>query len=353
MMIVVIILGCMAILSTIIPILDRDAWWIRIFDFPRIQIIVIALALLIAFIPWWDRRNIPDNIFMGLLAIAMVYQIIHMLPYTSLWKKQVLNPRDGEIGETISLLVTNILMTNRNGDLYRELLTRVNPDVHLILEADTWWEEELRETEDLFSDYVLYPLENTYGMLLYSKLPLEEVEVKLLAESDIPSIHAKVVLPGGGRVQLHCVHPRPPGHGKNPNTTHRDAELLAVAREVSKSDLPAIVTGDFNDVAWSYTTTLFQRISGLLDPRVGRGLYSTYHAGYPFFRFPLDHIFHSHHFRIQTFRRLQYIGSDHFPLYAELRYVGGDDIQEAIVVLEEHQEAMQEKLRKVELIDEF
>jgi endonuclease/exonuclease/phosphatase (EEP) superfamily protein YafD len=81
---------------------------------------------------------------------------------------------------------------------------------------------------------------------------------------------------------------------------------------------PIIVAGDFNDVAWSHTTRLFQRLSGLLDPRVGRGLYNTFHADHPLLRFPLDHLFHSNHFTLGSFRRLRHIGSDHFPIYVEL-----------------------------------
>ncbi|HAW61671.1 MAG TPA: endonuclease, partial [Pseudomonas sp.] len=65
---------------------------------------------------------------------------------------------------------------------------------------------------------------------------------------------------------------------------------------------------------------LFRKISGLLDPRVGRGMYNTFHAHHWFLRWPLDHFFHSAHFRFVRLLRLPDIGSDHFPVFIELQY---------------------------------
>jgi hypothetical protein len=57
-----------------------------------------------------------------------------------------------------------------------------------------------------------------------------------------------------------------------------------------------------------------------VEPRKGRGFYSTFHARVPGFRFPLDHIFHSDTFRLVTLLRLPYAGSDHFPVHAVLSF---------------------------------
>ena len=97
-----------------------------------------------------------------------------------------------------------------------------------------------------------------------------------------------------------------------------------VGRAIGESDdEPTIVAGDLNDVAWSPTSELFVRLSGLLDPRTGRGFYNSYNAKSRLFRYPLDHVFHSKHFKLVRLERCPPIGSDHFPILIELQYVPG------------------------------
>jgi endonuclease/exonuclease/phosphatase (EEP) superfamily protein YafD len=117
------------------------------------------------------------------------------------------------------------------------------------------------------------------------------------------------------------LHPRPPEPIRDQDSKPRDAELVAVGRAIrADGDRPTIVAGDLNDVAWSPTTELFLRLSGLLDPRVGRGFYNSFHADHVLVRYPLDHVFHSNHFTLTELRRLPHIGSDHFPMLIELCY---------------------------------
>ena len=130
-------------------------------------------------------------------------------------------------------------------------------------------------------------------------------------------------LPGNRLLHFYGVHPKPPGSpkpkkGELNDSEQRDAELVIVAKEVANLEEPVIVAGDFNDVAWSHTTRLFQRISRLLDPRVGRGMFNSYHAKVPIFRYPLDHLFHSDHFTLDTMELGDDFGSDHFPVFVSL-----------------------------------
>ena len=49
-------------------------------------------------------------------------------------------------------------------------------------------------------------------------------------------------------------------------------------------------------------------------------MFNTFHVDYSFLRWPLDHLFHSSHFKIKNIQRLPSIRSDHFSLYTVLVY---------------------------------
>jgi endonuclease/exonuclease/phosphatase (EEP) superfamily protein YafD len=209
-------------------------------------------------------------------------------------------------------------MENRRAADALRMLSQADPDVICLLETDAWWEEQMRPLERDYPHTNRCPIGNTYGMLLYSRLPLARSETRFLVQEDIPSMRSVVRLHSGEEIVLHTVHPRPP---IPPEPSYgRDAELVLIGREMEREQRPAIVLGDLNDVAWSYTTTLFQRISGALDPRIGRGLYNSFHAKSPVLRFPLDHVFHTPDFALVDLRRLDRCGSDHFPILIELAY---------------------------------
>jgi len=309
-----------AIASTLVPFIRSDAWWVRIFDFPRIQIAAISTLILAGDLAFRKDTSLSGHIIHVVLTLCILYQAYKIRPYTVFARKQVERAKQPRNQSTVSLLLANVKMDNRNSILLRQIITEADPDVILIVEADEWWQNELRRFATIHRFTVQQPQDNTYGMLLYSRLELVGPEVRFLIEDDVPSIRAALKLRAGVEIELHCLHPKPPVPQENAQSTERDAELMVVGKETKGKELPVIVMGDLNDVAWSQTTLLFQKISRLVDPRIGRGLYNSFHAKYFFLRFPLDHFFHSTHFRLIRLKRLAYFGSDHFPMYIRLSY---------------------------------
>lgn len=310
--------GLLGIATTLLPMLKTEVWWVRIFDFPRLQITFVLAGVVIFYLLFgWDS-SLGENLFLFSLIACLGYQSFMMYPYTRLSRQQVEWSRAPNEEACISLVFSNVLIENRDAEKLLGVISESDPDIVLMVETDEWWHGKLQVLAKAYKYSVLQPQDNGYGMLLYSKLELLNPEVKFLIEDGIPSIHTSVTLSSGDRIVLRCLHPRPPFPTEDESSVGRDAELLVVGKEVKKLGEPTIVFGDLNDVSWSRTNYMFQNISGMLDPRVGRGFYHTFHAKYPFLRFPLDHFFHSNHFRLVELKRLRYFGSDHFPVYIRL-----------------------------------
>ncbi|HMS39351.1 MAG TPA: endonuclease/exonuclease/phosphatase family protein [Pyrinomonadaceae bacterium] len=319
---IAITIGVLGIVLTIKPFIKNANWLIRLGDFPRLQVLILLVFALFLLAFSFPNHNYFDYFFGLFLIVCIFYQVRAIMPFTIFYRKEVQSAREPDLDDTnIALLIFNVLMENREFERVLELIETYKPDVVLLAEPNDWWAEKLAPLKKDYPNWVSYPLENHYGMILFSRFPLHDTELQFLIQDDIPSIHTQIKLQSGDDIALHGVHPRPPVPEERGRSTERDGELLLVGKAVRESNLPCIVAGDLNDAAWSQSTKLFKRISGLLDPRVGRGFYNTFHANYKFFRLPLDHIFHSHHFRLIHLERIKNsCGSDHFPVFVQLSY---------------------------------
>jgi endonuclease/exonuclease/phosphatase (EEP) superfamily protein YafD len=303
---------------TVLPLWRHEAWWVRSLDFPRLQLFCMSFVLLLVEIGLLDFSGLKVWLVFSVSLSCLIYHAWWIAPYTRLWPPEVKSAQRDDRRRSIRVMTANVLMTNRDAEALLEHVHANSPDVLVTLETDAWWQSRLDVLESDYVYTIKCPLDNLYGMHVYSRLPLIDSNIEYLVEPDIPSIHTALVMPAGDRIRMHCLHPAPPSPTENQESSERDAELIVVAKSVAETDQPVIVTGDLNDVAWSETTRLFRKISGLLDPRVGRGMFNTFHAGYWFIRWPLDHLFHSRHFLLSQMMRLPRFGSDHFAILTEL-----------------------------------
>src|SRR5690554_6346364 len=306
--------------ATLLPLSRHPHWFVRGMDFPRLQLAVIAAVLILIQVLLLDHAKAQTWILVSATAVCLAWQLWWVLPYIVFWRAEVKAEKSPSPDRKLSILTANVLTPNKQADALLRLVNQYKPDVLVTLESNAWWQDHLDTLQQDMPYSMKCPLDNLYGMHVYSRLQLDETEISYLVEENIPPMHALLKLRTGDQVHVHFLHPAPPSPTENPESAERDAELVIVARTIVDSDQPVIVTGDLNDVAWSATTRLFRKLSGLLDPRVGRGMFNTFHAKYPFLRWPLDHLFHSHHFTVSSIKRLPYFGSDHFGLFTELSF---------------------------------
>ncbi|HEY9185654.1 MAG TPA: endonuclease/exonuclease/phosphatase family protein [Salegentibacter sp.] len=312
------IFGAIAVLLTLIPLIAADFWWIRVFDFPHIQLSLLTLTAIAAYFIRFDIKLRQDYIFMIILLACFIFQFGKIYPYTPFSAYEIGESTKAEAPQ-LKILTANVLQENKKYEKLISEIDRINPDVMVFTETNTKWKNEISENlEESYRYNVEVPLQNTYGMLLYSKFELIDPQVRYLVHDSIPSIHTRIKLPEGNLVQLYAIHPTPPMPQHNPSSSDRDAEMMKIAKMSLERELPVIVIGDFNDVAWSETTSLFQSVGRLLDVRVGRGFYNTFNANNLLLRWPLDHILTSEEFRLKDINTGENTGSDHFPFYVSL-----------------------------------
>lgn len=294
-------------------------WYSKLLDFPRLQYLILGILCLISFSFITKKWKLSSILLVSGLVAALLIQSIRIFPY---WFGEKTVPDAVENyseDNSVSVLLTNVLITNKEGEKLRSVIREANPDIILAMEVNDWW---LRALEPIKQDYkyvVERANDEAYGMALYSRLPLKNTDIQYIKHKNVPSFHTNIQLRSGKEFKLHAVHPvAPMPSDKYPdNVGDAEIELIRVGEYVSKETLPSMVAGDFNDVSWSNTSRLFGNDGKLRNSRLGRGLFNTFDSNSKIMRWPLDHYYVTEQFQLAEIRVLEDIGSDHFPILAK------------------------------------
>jgi endonuclease/exonuclease/phosphatase (EEP) superfamily protein YafD len=337
-----IIFSSLILLSVIIPYFKNSHWTIRVFDYPRLQKFTLLTLACILFI-FIEKNNFTIMLFASLL-VSAIYLLWVIIPYTVIGKKMIDEVKLRPDEKPLDIMVYNVLQYNEEYQKLVDLLKKRNPDIVFLLETNKKWMESIKEATDEYKYKIEVPLENTYGLLFYSKLPVKHQEINYLISDEIPSIVADIEY-NKQTIRMYGLHPTPPVPQENEESTERDAEILLIGKKAKEYQKASIVFGDLNDVAWSRTTRLFLKTSKMLDPRRGRGMFSTFHANYWFLRWPLDHFFLSSQFRLVEMIREPHIGSDHYPISIKV-VLRSDDISGEFELNQEEKIEVEEKIEE-------
>ena len=309
-------LALAACVVTLVSLAHSDQWWVQVLNFPRL-LTVIAMALIamgcIAFTRKWR------GVLLVMLAASAALQLWRIYPYLRFAPIEVVRTEPlgtGLPGSCFTALGLNVFQYNRDYAKTLRMIDRERPDILLLMETDHRWVKALAPVLARYPYTLLRPIDNTYGIVFASKLPVTTARTENVTDRDTPTVYARLATKGGQAFDYVGLHPRPPIPGQD--TDQRDRKIERAALRIAGSPIPAMAMGDFNDVAWSRTTQLFKRVGGYLDPRIGRGTYPSFPARYVGLGWPLDQMFVSPGFTFRSLRILENVGSDHRPLAAEL-----------------------------------
>ena len=299
------------VLTTLVPLHSSPHWAVRMWDFPRLQILCVA-ALVAVFAVF-----LGQYLGAAALVVCIAYQWWWIHPYTPFGRPEI-EIADVDPNQDITLLSVNIEMTNDNRQAISQVITDTKPDVLFLMETDQSWIDALQPILAGYGTVVSEPKDNYYGMVFATDLNVRSAEIVYLTSDNTPTLLAELETKSGDVFRFLGLHPRPPVPGED--TIARDEQLSYAARFGKVEDMDLVVMGDFNDVVWSRKSHDFKRVGGYLDPRFGRGFISSFHAKYPFMRFPIDHFFVTEGVVVSEFRRGPKVGSDHFPMIARVRF---------------------------------
>lgn len=305
--------------ASLAPLVETNLWWIRYLDFVRLQgaaALAITLALYASLGGW---RSVADRGVVALGIVALGLHAYRLYPYAGVVEAMAVATPACPAESRLKILVANIQWGNRRSEALFAIVARVKPDLFLVLETDEWWDAKLQDLGERFPDGIAHvPADAIYfGMHLLSRYPLVEPRIGFYFGADTPTVLTGVALPDGREALFIGLHPRPPQFWDQP-TTMRDAHLLAAALEARGSERPSILAGDLNATPWEGVTRRAMRIGGLLDPRVGRGVYPTFDAQSWLMSWPLDQVLFQDSFGLAAWDVLPAFGSDHLPVMAEL-----------------------------------
>lgn len=210
----------------------------------------------------------------------------------------------------------NVHRLGGDGDAIMAALSAVDADVVVLIEVNEHWRQRGDSVlGPKYSHRVAQPREDNFGMAVYSRYELLDVQVRSFLADGPPSVLATVNHPDGF-VRLIATHPVPP-----PTPSYwlnRTQQIQLVAEAAGDSALPVIVIGDFNLSPWTPVYRQFVRRSGLRNAAAAYGFPSTWGHAALVFQTPIDHCFISPHIRVGGFRTFLAPGSDHRGIAADL-----------------------------------
>jgi endonuclease/exonuclease/phosphatase (EEP) superfamily protein YafD len=228
---------------------------------------------------------------------------------------------------TLRVMTVNVNVNNRHADLILQAIETEQPDIVAMIEMtpDLW--QMLPPEFHRRYPYRASELDvDAFGIALLSRLPFAEHDIYHFGTYGRPVIAARIcpqaAEPGEAPRCLHLVamHADPPVTATLARS--RDAQFEEVGEYLRDvQEMRRVVMGDMNVTPWSPVMRDFMEQNRLEDSALGHGIHPTWFSRSLPFGIPIDQILHGDGVVILDRRVGPEIGSDHFPVTADIALV--------------------------------
>ncbi|HEY9738325.1 MAG TPA: endonuclease/exonuclease/phosphatase family protein [Trichocoleus sp.] len=309
--------AAVALVITATAWLSRRSGWVlplELLSHFQVQYLIVT-ALLLGFC-WLARSQISVLICL-LCCVSLATQIVPWyLPPQRLLPQPEANLR---------VLMANLNAQNHQYERVLTFLRQQQPDIAAFAEVDAAWAAQLDTIKDVLP--FSYGLPNPYnlGLLVYSREPLQDAQIKYFGVDKNVSVVAQFAV-AERPLTLIATHPLPPVGSTYFHRRNRQLDLIG--QYIQTLSTPVVMVGDLNLSMWSpYYRRLINQ-TGLKNARQGFGVLPTWPSKRTFNRLPpiplpllsipLDHCLISPLLQAVNIHTGIDTGSDHRPLVADI-----------------------------------
>ena len=293
--------------------LGAKLWWaFDLFSHFRLQYVALALTLGVAALA---VRAYPTA------AVLAIVALVHGWAIKDLWWGGTASAAPG--GVPLRVVSANVLSQNRTPEKVLEFVRAADADLVVLVDA-----RQKRWQPVLTALGALYPYQSPQAsrerppVILFSRHPVLDAQVVRPPGGRRPYLVAELAV-GGATLVVAGVHPSSPSPTEPGDTRRRNSELDHIAAVAGGAERPLIVAGDFNTTPWSPYFQDLLAAAGLRNAAEGYGYIGTWPAPFWPALIPIDHVLLKGPLAATTVRRGPAIGSDHYPIIADLRLLSG------------------------------
>jgi endonuclease/exonuclease/phosphatase (EEP) superfamily protein YafD len=223
-----------------------------------------------------------------------------------------------EAGNSIRIMTSNLLKSNRDFLGHLDYIQTVNPDVIVFQEYTYYGDEAFYDSLDAYPHRLLIPKPHAFGIALYSKYEIAQSDVIALFNLELPALKVDITV-GDASLRILGAHPTAPISLNRYNM--RSRQLTALATDVADYSGPLVFVGDLNITPWSAHFRSFMKQSGLYDGRRGFGVLPTWPSNIFALSIPIDHIMVNERAEVLNIETSDGLTqSDHKAVWADIRF---------------------------------